>query len=224
MSFTDFNPCQIADSSPVRREYGYVGGSGKGFVEISFLPAVHGRSSGSRCSQTERYSIQGEDVIAPSATLFGVIQKGESSRFLGGESRRTDRWYSIGDLIDGFEVRQSLSDSVLVSKQGIDFTLSFQTLSGSRRPDPKPAQILRTTMQERREALVSELTWGVVREKFNFVTDLGVPEEIPEELQIPDSGLLSIDLSEKITAGLFQFNLLLDSLRTDSKCQQFSTD
>ena len=69
------------------------------------------------------------DVAPPALALYGVIQKDEGSRFLGGESQRRARWYKVGDQIEGFEVREISAESVLVTKQGVDFTGTIALVS-----------------------------------------------------------------------------------------------
>ncbi len=163
------------------------------------------------------------DVAPPALALYGVIQKGESSRFLGGESQRRARWYTVGDQIEGFEVREISAESVLVSKQGVDFTLSFPLLSNPPASESERLQTLQTTEREDRRALVAELSQSI-RGRFGSILGLGTPEPRAEIDQNPDPGVLSIDLSERMSEGLFQFNLTLDSLRMEANTEQYSTD
>ncbi len=155
------------------------------------------------------------EVAPPELALYGVIQKGESSRFLGGESQRSARWYALGDQIKGFEVRQISPESVLVSKQGVDFTLSFPLLSSPPESESEQLQTLQTTEKEDRRAFVAELSESI-RGRFGSVLGLGTPKPSAELDQILDPGLLSTDLSERMSEGLFQFNLTLDSLRIEA--------
>ena len=163
------------------------------------------------------------DVAPPALALYGVIQKDEGSRFLGGESQRRARWYKVGDQIEGFEVREISAESVLVTKQGVDFTLSFPLLSNPPVSQSEQAQACEATEREDRRAFVEELSQSI-RGRFGSVLGLYTPEPMPELDQIPDAGLLSVDLSEKMSEGLFQFNLTLDSLRMEANTAPYSTD
>ena len=163
------------------------------------------------------------DVAPPALALYGVIQKDEGSRFLGGESQRRARWYRVGDQIEGFEVREISAESVLVTKQGADFTLSFPLLSNPPVSQSEQAQAREATEREDRRAFVEELSQSI-RGRFGSVLGLYTPEPMPELDQIPDAGLLSVDLSEKMSEGLFQFSLTLDSLRMEANRAPYSTD
>ena len=163
------------------------------------------------------------DAAPPALALYGVIQKGENSRFLGGESQRSARWYAVGDQILGFEVRRISAESVLVSKQGVDFTLTFPLLSNRPGSEPEQGQPLQTTEREDHRAFVAELSRSI-RGRFGSILGLNTPEPRAELDQILDPGLLSIDLSERMSEGLFQFNLMLDSLRMEANKEQFSGD
>ena len=163
------------------------------------------------------------DVAPPALLLYGVIQKGESSRFLGGESQRSARWYAVGDQIEGFEVRRISAESVLVSKRGVDFKLSFPLLSNPPESESEQPQTLQTTELEDRRALVAELSQSI-RSRFGSILGLDTPQPRVELDQISDPSLLSIDLSERMSEGLFQFNLTLDSLRMEANTEQFPGD
>ena len=101
------------------------------------------------------------DVAPPALALYGVIQKDEGSRFLGGESQRRARWYKVGDQIEGFEVREISAESVLVTKQGVDFTLSFPLLSNPPVSQSEQAQAREATEREDRRAFVEELSQSI---------------------------------------------------------------
>ncbi len=162
-------------------------------------------------------------VARPSLALYGVIQKAEGSRFLGGESQKRARWYAVGDQIEGFEVRQISAESVLVSKQGVDFTLSFPMRSDSPEPESEQPQTLQTTELDDRRAFVAELSQSI-RGRFGSILGLTTPEPRAERDQFPDPVQLSTDLSERMSEGLFQFNLMLDSLRAEANRDPYSVD
>ena len=135
-----------------------------------------------------------------------MIQKGENSRFLGGESQRSARWYAVGDQISGFEVRKISAESAVVSRQGVNFTLSFPLLSNLPVSQSEPPQTAYTTELEDRRVFVGELSQSI-RSRFGSILGLTTPEPVAERSQSQDPDLLSTDLSEQMAEGLFQFNL-----------------
>ena len=113
---------------------------------------------------------------------------------------------AVGDQISGFEVRQISAESAVVSKQGVNFTLSFPLLSNLSVSQSEPPQTAYTTELEDRRAFVGELSQSI-RSRFGSILGLTTPEPVAERNQIQDPDLLSTDLSEQMAEGLFQFIL-----------------